>query len=201
MIKYRIFTESKKFIFTNNVILCMVFVVTFLAYLVHKYIFGWIIISERNFQFVFLLPICLALYFKFILSWSQYEPLKGTLNTYMELHEDCIIVEKDKYSVDEIKSINILNFDFKDDHNYAGKGNYNGILSNGIGNLLKINLINGKSIELNFQQDKENVLASAKKELVSYYKKGKISRQNFAEICGYEDSDIDVISSIVRYYS
>jgi hypothetical protein len=201
MSKYRIFTESKEFVFTNNVILFIVFGVIVFLYFLQKYIFNWILISDRYFQFVFLIPLFLAIYFKLFLSWNQYEPLEGTLDTYIELGEDCIVVGNDNFFLNEIKSIEILNFDFKGDHNYAGKGNYNGTLSNGIGNLFKINLITGKSIEVNFQQDNENEITSAKKELVSYYNNGKISRENFIKILGYKESDKDIIEAIVKYHS
>lgn len=201
MSKYRIFTESKEFVFTNNVILVIVLGVTVLLYLLQKYIFNWIFISERYFQFVFLIPVCLSIYFKVFLSWNQYEPLEGTLETYIELYEDYIGIENDKYFLDNVKSIEILNFDFKGDYNYVGKGNYNGTLSNGIGNLFKINLINGRSLEINFQQDNQNEIASAKKELVNYYTNGKISKENFVKIFGYEESDNNIIDKIVKYHS
>ena len=201
MSKYRIFTESKEFVFTNNVVLCGVFGVIVFLYLLQEYIFSWFLISERNYQFLMLLPVCLALYYKLFLSWQKYEPLEGTLNTYLELNENVIIIENAKYSLTEIKSIEILNFDFKGDRNYSGGGNYNGILSNGIGNLFKINLVEGKSIEVNFQQDNQNEIASAKKELVSYYTNGKISRENFLKIFGYNESDKDIVEAIVKYHS
>ncbi|KQB39324.1 hypothetical protein RC62_1005 [Flavobacterium aquidurense] len=44
-------------------------------------------------------------------------------------------------------------------------------------------------------------MASAKKELVNYYQKGKISLKNFAEVLGYKESDLDIIESTIKYYS
>lgn len=201
MHKYRIFTEKKGFVFTNNLIFCIVLGIVSFLYFLQKYFFNWFLIPERNFQFVFLVPLFLGLFFLIFCQRVSYEPLKGTLETYLELHKDYIVIEEKQYFLDEIVTLEILNYDYKGDLNYAGKGNLNGVLSNGIGNLFIINFINGKSTEVNFQQDKENEIIAAKRELVNYYKEGKISFKSFVKVLGYDDSDLSIIEAIIKYNS
>lgn len=201
MSKYRIFTESKKFVITNNVVFYGVFGFILLLYLIHKYIFNWFFISEINFGYLFILPLLISLYFLLFRVWTTHEPLKGTLDTYLELYNDHVMINDQKYFLNDISSIEILNYDFVGEFNYAGRGNFNGQLSNGIGNLFRLNLNSGENIEVNFQQDKEHKIANDKNELVCYYKDEKISLKNFAKILGYKENDKNILEAIIQYNS
>jgi reverse gyrase len=119
--------------------------------------------------------------------------LKGKIEDYIELGENEIIVAGEKYLLEDIKEMEIWNFDFKDDidykYSYDRRYNFNGLKSNGIENQFKIILKNKELVEINFQQDIINQITNSSNELKNYYFKGKLSFENLARIFRYTDND------------
>ncbi|MEN9323540.1 MAG: hypothetical protein RL699_1320, partial [Bacteroidota bacterium] len=120
--------------------------------------------------------------------WNTNEPLKGIIDGYLELYETKIVINNKEYLLDEIKNIEIWNFDFEGEiYDPVARGNFNGRKSNGIENSFKITLFDGKILEIYFQQDYGNQMIHAKKELFSYYANGKIDFSTLARVFGCKD--------------
>ncbi|GEP52736.1 hypothetical protein FNO01nite_34080 [Flavobacterium noncentrifugens] len=128
---------------------------------------------------VFLAPIFLKLH----LNFNTYQPLKGSIEGYLELNMEKITLDKKEYSLDQINKIEIWNFDFVgDSNNYASRFNFNGLMSNGIENLFEMSLHDSTVLKIHFQQDYRNQIIHAKQELFNYYKQGKIDFSILARI-------------------
>ncbi|KQB39323.1 hypothetical protein RC62_1004 [Flavobacterium aquidurense] len=95
MVRYRVFTESKKFVVTNNVILYSSLIVGFLLFILQKYVFSYFLIPEKILGFILLSIWLIGIFFVIFFSWHTYEPLKGKLDSFLELHENYIVVKKD----------------------------------------------------------------------------------------------------------
>lgn len=184
MNKYRLFTPVKKFYLTYNWIFLFSYSFIIISAMTLKRIFP----NERFPILEIIFSIFLVLIFGlFPFAWFSirediYKPLKGTLHTNFELTKENIIIETTSCPLSTIKNIDIYNFDIKGDLEQARRGDYNGLLSNGIGNLFKIYLTDGKIIDLNFQQDYEHQIIFAKELLFHYYKLKKISYRTLARV-------------------
>ena len=188
--KFKIYKDINKFYFTNNVIASLIFAAFVLigiiyhtlspnldTKLVNSIITNWLFISVMI--IVFLAPIFLKLH----LNLNTYQPLKGSIEGYLELNIEKITVDKKEYSLDQINKIEIWNFDFVgDSNNYASRFNFNGLMSNGIENLFEMYLHDSTVLKIHFQQDYGNQIIHAKQELFNYYKQGKIDFSTLARI-------------------
>lgn len=188
--KFKIYKDINKFYITNNVIASIIFAAFVLIGIIYdtlstdldttsvnSIITNWLFISVMI--IVFLAPIFLKLH----LNFNTYQPLKGSIEGYLELNMEKITVDKKEYSLDKINKIDIWNFDFVgDSNNYASRFNFNGLMSNGIENLFEMSLYDSTVLKIHFQQDYGNQIIHAKQELFNYYKHGKIDFSILARV-------------------
>ena len=157
--------------------------------LVNSIVTNWLFVSIMI--IVFIAPIFLKLY----LNFNTYQPLKGSIEGYLELEMEKITIDKKEYSLDQINKIDIWNFDFiGDSNNYASRFNFNGLMSNGIENLFEMSLRDSTVLKIHFQQDYGNQIIHAKQELFNYYKQGKIDFSILARIFDCKNElEIDIL--------
>lgn len=194
MKKYLIYRETNKIHITNNFIAYSLILLIFIL----AFIKGYIIKENYKILGNIIVGICFTIcigivFFKIFFLHIFYKPLKGKIEDYIELGENEIIVAGEKYLLEDIKEMEIWNFDFKDDidykYSYDRRYNFNGLKSNGIENQFKIILKNKELVEINFQQDIINQITNSSNELKNYYFKGKLSFENLARIFRYTDND------------
>jgi len=187
MNKFKIFTEVDKFYFTNNVIHYSITLFgILLCSLFKEFNFP---IGVKIFSTIVILNLIYSLYLV-LSATSRYEPLKGKIENTIDFEEDRIVIANKPFLLNNIKKIEILCYDVKDQWNIiVSRGNFNGQISNGVGNSLKLLLIDGTSQEIYFQQDNSTQIINIENLLISYYKKDKLEFRNLTKILGYEDSD------------
>lgn len=112
----------------------------------------------------------------------------GNYEGKLILKPESIVVNKEEYKIDEIKSIEINAFDIKD-HFQSSLLEFQRKLSNGLDNSITLNLKEGKNIKTYFLQTKSNKIQLFKNELINYYKLGKISWLHLIDILEITDYD------------
>ncbi|MCK8141276.1 hypothetical protein MW871_05160 [Flavobacterium sp. I-SCBP12n] len=130
----------------------------------------------------------------------KYEKLKGYFEGTIEFHENKIKVDKIEYEIEKIKKIEIYAGDYKGKWKPTGKTEYDNALSNGVGNVLRIIMENeNETITIYFEQNVKNEIKIAEKQLVNYYKEGKIRWLHLIDILAINDYDeIQQFKSTIR---
>ena len=128
----------------------------------------------------------------------KYEKLKGCFEGTIEFHENKIKVDKTEYEIEKIKKIEIYAGDYKGKWKPTSKTNYDNALSNGVENVLRI-IMENETIAIYFEQNVKNEIKIAEKQLVNYYKTGKIHWLHLIDILGINDYDeIQQFKSTIR---
>jgi hypothetical protein len=182
-LKYKILTKSKKFYWTANSVFYSIMLVTTLPVFIKLNIlksenvttFDKSLLSIMLFGFVGTIIYGISKYNKFV-------TLKGELNTDLEFKNDRIIINEKEYLINFIQKIELNACDYKGA--YSGFRNFDGTLSNGVDNTLKIYLNDNDKIEINFQQNLENELRNEKDILLNYCNNGKLHYLNLLDILG-----------------
>ncbi|MBF4518108.1 hypothetical protein IRZ71_17215 [Flavobacterium sp. ANB] len=103
---------------------------------------------------------------------TKIKALNGEFSGFLEFYEDHIIIDQEKFKIDEIKSIEISNDD------YYGKldryTSFDSSLSNGVNNQILLRLNSGQGKSFNFEMYNEYDMEKVQEELFLYYSKGKI---------------------------
>lgn len=187
--KYKILTKSKKFYWTVNSKIYTIIALAGLPVFIKFNLF-----NNQDATFVDdLLMILMLTAFLFgiivgITKFNKYRTLKGDLISDLEFQKHKVIVGDKEYLLDEIQKIEINAFDFKGAIK-TYKGNFDGNLSNGVDNLLKLYLTNQNKIELNFQQIIKNEIRNEKEILINYCNLNKLHYLNLLEILDINDYD------------
>ena len=187
--KYKILTKSKKFYWTVNSKIYTIIALAGLPVFIKFNLF-----NNQVATFVDdLLMILMLTAFLFgiivgITKFNKYRTLKGDLISDLEFQKHKVIVGDKEYLLDEIQKIEINAFDFKGAIK-TYKGNFDGNLSNGVDNLLKLYLTNQNKIELNFQQIIKNEIRNEKEILINYCNLNKLHYLNLLEILDINDYD------------
>lgn len=128
-----------------------------------------------DFHIVFI-SIILILYFVFyiILNFFRTEHINGNLEGLLELKMDSINIKEKTFPLEKIDKIEILNTDIEGDFQ-TYKISFEPNFSNGTDNYIKLFLNSGENITFLFQQTKNEKINYNRKELINYYRKGKIS--------------------------
>lgn len=118
------------------------------------------------------------------------EKLKGTINGTVEFYNDKIVIKGVEYSLQNIKKVEIYANDYKRKWKLKSKYDFGNALSNGVDNVLRITMNNEKNnISIFFLQERKNEINKIEKELVNYYKAGKIHWLKLIEILNINDYD------------
>ena len=117
-----------------------------------------------------------------ISKYNKFVTLKGELNSDLEFKNDRIIINEKEYLIDVIQKIEINAFDYKGA--YSGFRNFDGTLSNGVDNKLKIYVNANEKIQINFQQNFDNEIRKEKDILINYCNAGKFNYLNLLDILG-----------------
>lgn len=180
MQRFNIYKKSKKFHWSNTLIIaCLIFALYIISILKQNFFD-----PEEGLFDEIIMKLMLGLFFiGFILKTiglvkpnvSNEEP-----SGFLEFYKDSIIVDSEKYEIDEIKSIEISNNDYYGKLD-GGKG-FQSSLSNGIDNQITLILNSGTRKSYNFELYNEYDMGKVEEELVSYYAKGKIKFPELVEI-------------------
>lgn len=187
--KYKILTKSKKFYWTVNSRIYSILLLTTLPVFIKLNLF-----KNQNVTFLdkLLILIILITFFSALIiglsKLNMYRTLKGELISDLEFQKHKIIIGDKEYLLDEIQKIEINAFDFKGAIK-TYKGNFDGNLSNGVDNLLKLYLTNQNKIELNFQQIIKNEIRNEEEILINYCNLNKLDYLNLLEILNINDYD------------
>lgn len=134
-------------------------------------------------ELFFVLAIPLISFLKF----NEYKTLKGELSSILIFHPDGIQIDSKFHELDTIKKINLENTSDYKGRFAPEKGNFDGNLSNGVANLLVLNLVNGTSISLHFQQSKQDEIVQEKENLIRYCNAGKLGLLSLLDILKITD--------------
>ena len=185
-LKYKILTKKKKFYWTVNNIFFSIIVITTLPVFIKLNILKSenVTILDKSLLGI----MCFSFFSAIIVGLSRYNKfvtLKGELKTDLEFFNDKIIIDEEEYPLSAIQKIEINAFDFKGA--FRGYKNFDGTLSNGVDNTLKIYLNNEPEIKLFFQQTINNEIRNEKTSLINYCNHSKLHYLNLLEILGITD--------------
>nr|WP_198999829.1 hypothetical protein [Flavobacterium sp. ASV13] len=111
---------------------------------------------------------------------TRFKAINGEFTGFLEFHKDYIIINKKKFNIDEIKSIEISNTNY-----YGNRDTIAGFepsLSNGTNNQIVLRLNSGISKSYNFELYNQYDMRKVEEELFTYYVKGKIDFFELAKI-------------------
>ena len=188
ILKYKILTKEKKFYWTVDSAFFVAMTITIVPMYVKWYIFN----SDKFILFDEIMTCLMAISFiVFVIigmsKFNKYKTLKGDLNSDLEFQNDKVLIAEKEYPITSIQKIEINSFDFKGA--LKGHRSFDGTLSNGVDNTLKIYLNDKTKIELNFQQTTENEIKNEKENLITYCNLGKLHYLNLLEILAISNYD------------
>lgn len=96
-------------------------------------------------------------------------------------YADRIIIGDKTFQLDQVNTIDIFQFD-----DYVGKM-LKDVVSQGIGNVVRIYLADGQILSSNFQQLHRYQIRDIRDQLIAYYKAGKFDFDNLTMILGLEN--------------
>lgn len=189
IMKFKIFTKSHKFYWTNNnIIYSIMFFCLFVVFINN----GTGIIKRNLINNISLIIFFIALItgaiLKFI-GFSKYELLKGKLDGFLIFEMNSIQIDNEIFTLNKIRFIEITNDDYYGKLTGYSKGNFDGALSNGVNNHIKIILNSGEIIWRNYELCNANDFLEIRSELINYYRKGKMELDNLANVLGESSYD------------
>jgi hypothetical protein len=99
----------------------------------------------------------------------------------IHFYDDRIVINKKIFYLDQINTIDIFQFD-----DYVGKM-LKEVVSQGVGNVVRIHLSDGQILSSNFQQLHRYQIRDIRDQLIAYYKAGKFDFDNLTMILGLEN--------------
>ena len=114
------------------------------------------------------------------------DSLKGSLEGFIVFKIDGIDIGNETYTMNSIKNILISNEDYYGKMIYRSRGDFNSTFSNGVDNYLTLTLLSGEKRTYNFQLLNSNDFQNNRKELIEFYKQGKITFENICKVLGEE---------------
>lgn len=172
MQQFNIYKKSKKIHWSNTIVIFTAILSLYIIYLVKQTFFN----PEKGLFEDIIMKSLLGLFILgFILKTiglTRTKSINGEYSGFLEFHDDHIIIDQEKFKMDEIKSIEISNND------YYGKrdplSGFDSSLSNGNNNQIILRLNSGITKSCNFELYNEYDLEKVEEELFFYYSKGKI---------------------------
>ena len=189
MEKFGLYRKTKKFTWEpNSIIYLSILSILGLYFLFEK------VLNFENEIFFRVLQILLITFFaaglvtKFI-GFSKVENLPGIIDGYLIFEENQILIGKEKYSLDEIKKIQISNDDYQGKLVNMSSGNLGAALSNGANNFIIIYFKTGKTTRHQFQLLKSDDFQKIRNILILYHVKNKMDFWELANVLGEKSSN------------
>ncbi len=172
MQKFNIYRKSKKFHWNNSLIILILLFCLCVIYVVKQNFYN----QEKGLFEDVIMKLMLGLFIiGFILKTiglTKPKVINDEFRGFLEFHKDYIIIDQEKFKIDEIKTIEISNDDY-----YGKKDGISGFdssLSNGTDNQILLRFNSGQLKSYNFELYNENDMENIEEELFYYYSKGKI---------------------------
>ena len=131
---------------------------------------------------------CLGIILK-IIGIFRPDALKGTLEGFLAFETYQIVAGEIEYKIEEIQKIKITNDDYYGKTLRTGRS-FNSSFSNGVNNICEITLRDGRIHRYNYELYYPNDLQKSQRELVNYYRLGKMDINNLADILGLSKSEV-----------
>ena len=119
------------------------------------------------------------------------QPLRGTLDGFIELNMDGIKIGQKYLPLSEIKKIFISNDDYYGKRINLNLSNLNSTISNGVDNELEIILNTGVTEKCYFQLYNPNDFQKNKNELINYYKAEKLDINILTNTLGIKKNEVE----------
>jgi hypothetical protein len=180
MQRFNIYIKSKKFHWSNTLIIFTLILSLYIISLVKQNFFNQ---EKGSFDEIILKSMLGLLILGFILKTiglKKPKAVNGEFSGFLEFYKDYIIIDQEKFKIDQIKSIEISNDDY-----YGKLDRYTGFgpsLSNGTNNQILLRLNSGQGKSYNFEMYNEYDMEKVQEELFCYYSKGKIDFFELAKI-------------------
>lgn len=188
MQRFNIYKKSKKFHWSSASIFFSLLILLYLFFFIKNNFFSLAKgLSEDAFLKSVLLFSFIILVLKSI-GFIKPKALNGTFSGFLEFFKDAVIIDNEKFQIEEIKLVEISNND------YCGKPTRNGFdssLSSGIKNRITLTLNSGEKKTCNFELYNQYDLGKVEDELVSYYLKGKIEFTELCKVLKLKQSEIE----------
>lgn len=127
----------------------------------------------------------IMVYFKIAQSFTR-KSLNGNLNRSLNFREKEILIDSEKYDLNDIQKIEFSICDYFDKWEYPGRGNFNPARTNGTDNSCEITLISGQKIKVNFQLTQKDEFKKMRELLIKYYSDNKIHFLRLIEYLGID---------------
>ncbi|MCC9066687.1 hypothetical protein [Flavobacterium piscisymbiosum] len=180
MQRFNIYIKSKKFHWSTTLIIFTLILSLYIISVIKQNYFA----PEKELFDEIILKSMLGLFILgFILKTiglTKFKAINGKFSGFLEFYKDYIIIDQEKFKIDEITSIEISNNDY-----YGKLDRYTGFgpsLSNGINNQIVIRLNSEMTKSYNFELYNEYDMEKVEEELFYYYSKGKIDFFELAKI-------------------
>lgn len=183
-LRFRLFIKSNAFYWSKNKVLYSIMIACLIIYFFKVEILK---IENNNFDNVVLVILIATLWIGIVLKFigfTKTEPLNGKLEGFLIIDKNSININNRGFQFEEIKSIEISNDDYYGKLVGISKGNFNGALSNGVNNYIKIKLYSGEIIINYFELYYANDFQKLRNELINFYLNGKIEFENLASVLG-----------------
>ncbi len=184
MQKFSIYTKSNKFYWTAEIIIYSIIFFCCGVMLFKQKVLN---LEENLIDKVFIWLAVSAFMFGVVLKFyniGKYEPIRGKLLGYLIFEKDKLTICDEIYPIETIRNIKIDNDDYSGKLVNTSKGNLGPTLSNGIRNYITIYFESGESKRHQFELLNSDDFQKVRKELISYYLKGKIEFDEITNVLG-----------------
>lgn len=165
MVKFQIFIKSDRVCFKKSSIFSLAALLTFLL----AFLFSPNPFFNIGLLFLFVSLFFLLIAFIFIIiEGFNFKPLNGRFEGFLEFHESILIINNQKYQMEQIKKIEFHNNDYKGKKNIIYGGFFNTGYSQGVNNTITLVLRNQNNVlKFHFLQNELHELQLAKKYLIN----------------------------------
>lgn len=123
-----------------------------------------------------------------MLKSSKKKALSGKLEGNIIFEENRILIHHKVFLLSDIEKINFPCFnDYEGRKEEFTNSNYNGGISQGVGNKVVLFLNDGKEIIIQFQLERRYQIREMRPELVHYHNEGKLHFLHLIDVLGIED--------------
>ncbi len=172
-VKFRIFERSEKMVVTPNLIIHSI-----IGFLLFLYFLSVTIFENEVFE-QSILWMAFTVYaigiIVMIINQFRRKPINGKLIDYIEFSKDKIVVSKMKYGMEDLKKIEVYGDDYVNKRGFSTRYDFNPRLSNGVGNWIKLKLLNGETKTIYFQLFYEKEIQRIKDFIIEYHHHSKVS--------------------------
>ena len=182
--KFEIFEIGKKSYLNENFVVYSLFSIAFIGVLISALTDSKSF--ETYFQMIIYFNLILIIYFK-VTQRSRYERLNEKLLGSIIFQDNQILVLNTVINLTEISKIDFTFINFSGKHNINLRWDLSPALSQGIDNIVKIVLLNGKTFRFNLKLNYENHEKVLKDILIEYMNNDKISVLRVTDILGIKN--------------